>query len=92
MKNKCQDLKQEISLLIIGICFSLALVLMIGSNNFSMDTIVTVLYGYAISNIILIILNFYQAKKHKSTVELSGKVLEDEFSKLEKELEKNGHQ
>ena len=91
-KTICQDLKQEISLLIIGICFSLVLVLMIGSNNFSMNTVVTVLYGYVISNIILIILNFYQAKKHKSTVELADKVLEDELSELEKELEKNGHQ
>ena len=88
-KTICQDLKQEISLLIIGICFSLALVLMIGSNNFSMDTIVTVLYGYAISNIILIILNFYQAKRHKSTVELADKILEDELSGLEQELEKS---
>lgn len=85
----CQDLKQEIRLLIIGICFSLVLVLMIGSNNFSMDTIVTVLYGYAILNVIMIILNLYQGKKHKSTVELADKVLEDELSELEKELKKN---
>ena len=85
-KTICQDLKQEIRLPIIGICFSLLLVLMIGSSNFSMDTIVTVLYGYAISNIILIILNLYQGKKHKSTVELADKVLEDELSELEKEL------
>ena len=91
-KTICQGLQQENYLQIIGICFSLALVLMIGSSNFSMDTIVTVLYGYVISNIILIILNRYQAKKHKSTVELADKVLEDELSELEKELEKNEHQ
>ena len=88
-KTRCEDLQQEKCLLIIGICFSLALVLMIGSNNFSMNTVITALYGYAISNVILIICNYYQSKKHKSTIELADKVLEDELSELEKELAKN---
>lgn len=87
----CQDLKQETRLLIIGICFSLVLVLMIASN-FRMNIITTVLYGYAILNIVMIILNLYQGKIHKSTVELADKVLEDELSELERELEKNEHQ
>lgn len=85
----CQDLKQENYLQIIGISFSLALILMIGSSNFSMNTVVTGLYVYAILNVILLILNRYQAKKHKDTVKLADKVLEDELSELEKELEKN---
>lgn len=88
----CQDLEQEKGLQIIGLCFSLSLILMIGSNHFSMNAVVTVLYVYAILNVILLVLNFYQAKKHKSTVELADKVLEDELSELEKELEKNEHQ
>lgn len=87
----CQDLKQENRLLITSICFSLILVLMIASN-FRMDIIVTVLYGYAILNVIMFILNLYQGKKRKDTVELADKVLEDELSELEKELEKNEHQ
>lgn len=87
----CQDLKQEKCLQIIGICFSLVLVLMIASN-FRMDIITTVLYSYAILNVIMIILNLYQAKKHKDTVELADKVLEDELSELERKLEKNEHQ
>ena len=87
----CQDLQQERRLQIIGICFSLVLVLMIASN-FIMNTVVTVLYAYAILNVIMIILNLYQGKKHKDTVELADKVLEDELSELEKELEKNEHQ
>lgn len=87
----CQDLQQERRLQIIGICFSLVLVLMIASN-FIMNTIVTVLYGYAILNVIMIILNLYQGKKHKDTVELADKVLEDELDELERELEKNEHQ
>lgn len=91
-KTKREDLQQEKCLQIIGICFSLILVLMIGSNNFSMNTVITVLYGYVISNVILLILNYYQSKKHKSTVELADKVLEDELAELEKELEKNEHQ
>ena len=90
-KTRCEDLQQERRLQIIGICFSLVLVLMIASN-FIMNTVVTVLYGYAILNVIMIILNLYQSKKHKSTVELADKVLEDELSELEKELEKNEHQ
>lgn len=90
-KTRCEDLEQEKCLQIIGICFSLILVLMIASN-FIMNTVVTVLYAYAILNVIMIILNYYQAKKHKSTVELADKVLEDELSELEKELEKNEHQ
>jgi len=87
-KTRCEDLQQEKCLLIIGICFSLSLVLMIASN-FRMNIIVTVLYAYAILNAIMIILNLYQGKKHKSTIELADKVLEDELSELEKELEKN---
>lgn len=90
-KTRCEDLQQERRLQIIGICFSLALVLMIASN-FIMNTVVTVLYGYAILNVIMIIFNLYQGKKHKDTVELADKVLEDELSELEKELEKNEHQ
>jgi hypothetical protein len=90
-KTICQDLKQERCLQIIGICFSLVLVLMIASN-FIMNTIVTVLYGYAILNVIMIILNLYQGKKHKDTVKLADEVLEDELDELEKELEKNEHQ
>ena len=66
-KTICQDLKQERRLQIIGICFSLVLVLMIASN-FIMNTVVTVLYGYAILNVIMIILNLYQGKIHKDTV------------------------
>ena len=84
----CKDLKQETSLLINGILFSLALVALI-THDFSMNTVVMVLYGYAISNVILLICNHYQGKKHKDTVKLADKVLEDELSKLEKELEKN---
>jgi hypothetical protein len=87
-KTRCEDLQQERRLQIIGICFSLVLVLMIASN-FRMNIITTVLYGYAILNVIMIILNLYQGKKHKDTVELADKVLEDELSELEKELEKN---
>lgn len=87
-KTRYEDLQQEKYLQIIGICFSLVLVLMIASN-FRMNIITTVLYGYAISNVILIICNYYQSKKHKSTIELADKVLEDELSELEKELEKN---
>lgn len=90
-KTRCEDLQQEKRLLIIGICFSLVLVLMIASN-FIMNTVVTVLYAYAILNVIMIILNLYQGKIHKSTVELADKVLEDELDELEKELEKNEHQ
>lgn len=87
-KTICQDLKQERCLQIIGICFSVVLVLMIASN-FRMNIITTVLYAYAILNVIMIILNLYQGKIHKSTVELADKVLEDELSELERELEKN---
>lgn len=87
-KTRCEDLQQERRLQIVGICFSLVLVLMIASN-FIMNIITTVLYGYAILNIVMIILNLYQGKKHKDTVELADKVLEDELSELEKELEKN---
>lgn len=90
-KTRYEDLQQERRLQIIGICFSLVLVLMIASN-FRMNIITTVLYGYAILNVFMIILNLYQGKKHKDTVELADKVLEDELSKLERELEKNEHQ
>lgn len=90
-KTICEDLQQERRLQIVGICFSLVLVLMIASN-FIMNTVVTGLYAYAILNVIMIILNLYQGKKHKDTVELADKVLEDELSELEKELEKNEHQ
>ena len=86
----CKNLKQETSLLINGILFSLALVALI-THDFSMNTVVTVLYGYAISNVILLICNHYQGKKHKDTVKLADEVLEDELSELEKELEKNEH-
>lgn len=89
-KTRCEDLQQERCLQIIGICFSLVLVLMIASN-FIMNTVVTGLYAYAILNVIMIILNLYQGKKHKDTVKLADKVLEDELSELEKELEKNEH-
>lgn len=90
-KTRYEDLQQERCLQIIGICFSLVLVSMI-AINFRMNTITTVLYGYAILNVIMIILNLYQGKKHKDTVKLADKVLEDELSELEKELEKNEHQ
>jgi hypothetical protein len=87
-KTRYEDLQQERCLQIIGICFSLVLVLMIASN-FIMNTVVTGLYAYAILNVIMIILNLYQGKKHKDTVKLADEVLEDELSELQKELEKN---
>ena len=87
-KTRYEDLQQEKYLQIIGICFSLVLVLMIASN-FRMNIITTVLYGYAILNFIMIILNLYQGEKHKDTVKLADEVLEDELSELERELEKN---
>ena len=89
-KTRCEDLQQERCLQIVGICFSLVLVALI-THDFSMNTVVTVLYGYAISNVILLICNHYQGKKHKDTVKLADEVLEDELSELEKELEKNEH-
>lgn len=86
-KTKCEDLQQETGTLISSILILLSTIILLIFNKFTLATIITVLCGYLIANIILIILNRYQAKKHKNTVELADKVLEDELYELEKELE-----
>ena len=85
-KTRCEDLRQETATLINGVLVPLSAILLI-FKEFTLATIIVVLCGYLIANVILIILNLYQAKKLKSTVELADKVLEDELSELEKELE-----